>query len=250
MILYSENESKLFNLKFGRYEGVLYQPELLREHILKGQFDFVRLKILNPGDELFVLLNRTDFPFHLLDIHRIYTLDLHNYEVPAPVHPEIEFIDCDSSHSEQMKQIIVDSYMGAPMGYFRNELIEKYFPLDLQIENFASYIANNYVEQGNPGKHGWLIRMNGEYIGCTATEFMNLDSHTPYLGLLPEFRKKNLFTDVARFLQRTMKAGGCKNAIGSARLHNIASQINMERENQKYNSHDYVFMIDARKQIV
>ena len=246
MILHSENESKLFKIKFGRYEGVLDKPEALRQQILNERYDFVRVKILNPGDNLFVLLNRIGLPFHLLDIHRLYNLDLPTYDVPPPVHPEIEFIDCDGSQRALMKQIIMDSYTGAPMGYFRNELIEKYFPVDLQIENFATFIADNYIEQGNPGKHGWLIRMNGEYIGCTATEFMNLDSHTPYLGLLPQFRKNYLFTDVARFLQRSMKAGGCKNAIGSARLHNIASQINMERENQKFMSHDYVFMIDGR----
>ena len=243
MITHSEKESKLFNLKFGRYEGIMHNPQLLRHQILNEQFDFVRLKLLNPGEDLFVFLNQIGFPFHLLDIHRLYDLDLHTYDIPEMEVPEMEFVPCDGSQIEQMKQLIKDTYTEVPMGYFRSELIEKYFPVHLQIENFASHISENYFEQGNPAKHGWLIKLNEEFIGCAATEFKNEKSYTPYIGLLPHFRKKHLFTNIARYLQRAMKQGGCQYATGAARLHNIASQVNFEREGQKYVSHDYVFML-------
>ena len=146
-----------------------------------------------------------------------------------------------------MKQLVIDTYTELPMGFFQNEILEKYFPVQLQIENFASHISKKYTQQGNPGKHGWLIKFSGEFIGCAATEFKNENSYTPYIGLLPQFRQKKLFTNVARYLQQAMKDGGCQFATGAARLHNIASQINFEREGQKYISHDYVFMLDCRK---
>ena len=247
MIIHSESESKLFHIKFGRYEGVLQNPELLRQQITDEQFDFVRLKILNPGDNLFVLLNRIGFPFHLLDIHRLYNLDLHTYEIPPLELPEMEFVTYDGSQTELMKQLLKDTYSEVPMGFFRNEMLEKYFPIKLQVENFAAHIAANYLGQGNPAKRGWLIKLNGEFIGCAATEFKGENSYTPYIGLLPEYRQKHLFTNIARYLQRAMKEGGCKYATGSARLHNIASQVNFEREGQKYVSHDYVFMVCMSK---
>ncbi len=243
MIIHSENESKLFGIKFGRYEGGLSNPEAMRQQILDDRFDFVRLKIMNPGDDLFVLLHRIGFPFHLLDIHRLYNLDLHTYDIPALELPEMEFVACDGSQTEQMKQLVKDTYTEMPMGFFKNEMLEKYFPLQLQLENFAAHIAGNYQEQGNPAKRGWLVKLNGTYIGCAATEFKGENSYTPYIGLLPDYRKKHLFTNIARYLQRAMKAGGCKYATGSARLHNLASQVNFEREGQKYISHDYVFML-------
>lgn len=249
MILHSISESKLFNIKFGRYEGKLQSPEILRQQIIEEHFDFVRLKLLNPGEDLFVLLNRIGFPFHLLDIHRLYNLDLRTYHIPDLELPEMEFIPCTGSTQEHMKQLIKDTYTEAPMGYFRNELIEQYFPLHLQIENFAGHIAANYIEQGNPAKRSWLVKLNDEFIGCAATEFKGEQSYTPYIGLLPHCRKKHLFTNIARYLQRAMKDGGCIYATGAARLHNLASQVNFEREGQKYESHDYVFMIYGRRDI-
>ena len=246
MIIHSPSESKLFNIKFGRYEGVLDRPEEMYLQILGDKFDFVRLKISNPGDDLFLLLDRIGFPFYLLDIHRLYDLDLTTYEIPPMEIPEMEFTVCNGSQKEQMKQLVRDTYTESPMGFFRNEMLEKIFPVQLQIENFASYISENFVEQGNPAKRGWLIKLNNEFIGCACTEFKNLHSYTPYIGLLPQFRKKHLFTNIARYLQRAMKEGGCKFATGSARLHNIASQVHFEREGQKYTQHDYVFMLDCR----
>lgn len=247
MILHSISESQLFKLKFGRYEGKLQEPEKLRQQILEEQFDFVRLKLLNPADDLFVQLNRIGLPYHLLDIHRLYNLDLRTYDIPVLELPEMEFMPCTGATQAQMKQLIHDTYTEAPMGFFRNKLIEQYFPLPLQIENFAEHIATNYIQQGNPAKRSWLIKLNGEFIGCAATDFKGEQSYTPYIGLLPHCRKKHLFTNIARYLQRAMKEGGCVYATGAARLHNLASQVNFEREGQKYESHDYVFMIDGRR---
>ncbi len=243
MITHSEKESTLFNLRFGRYEGPVPDAVQMRQQILDGQYDFVRVKLLNPGDDLFLFLNEVGFTYHLLDIHRLYDLDLHSYEVPALELPEMEFIACNGTQQEQMKQLVRDTYTESPMGFFKSNVIDQYFPLNLQIENFATYLADNYIEEGNPGKHSWLIRLNGDFIGCAATEFKGEKSYTPYIGLLPAVRRKHLFTNVARYLQQAMKNAGCKYSTGAARLHNLASQINFEREGQKYVSHDYVFML-------
>lgn len=243
MITFSERESELFKLRFGRYEGPMYDATAMRNEILDGSYDFVRLKLTDPNGELFVHLEQVGFPYLLLDIHRLYDLDLTTYEVPAQKHPEVTFEPCDGSQKELYAQLVRDTYTELPMGFFKHALLEKYFPVQAQIENFAHYMAQHFIERGNPGKQGWLIKLNGAYIGCCATEFKGEFSYTPYIGLLPQYRKKNLFTDVARYLQRAMKEGGCRYATGAARLHNIASQVNFEREGQKYTRHDYVFML-------
>lgn len=243
MILHSEKESKLFNLKFGRYEGQVPDATAMRTEILNAGFDFVRVKLLNPGDDLFLFLDKVGFKYHLLDIHRLYDLDLHAYQVPPLDIPGMEFIACDGSQKQHMMKLVSDTYTEWPMGFFKNELIEQHFPLNLQVQNFAGHIADNYIEQGNPGKHGWLIKLNGEFIGCSATEFKGDKSYTPYIGILPHNRRKHLFTNIVRYMQQAMKDGGCRFSTGAARLHNLASQANFEREGQKYVSHDYVFML-------
>lgn len=238
----------MFNLKFGRYEGPVPNTEAMRLQIIEEQYDFVRIKLLNPGEDLFIQLNRLGLPYHLLDIHRLYDLDLTTYTVPPLELPEMEFIGNDGTNAHEVKALITATYTESPMGFFRNEMLERHFPLPLQIENFATYIATNYNQlSGNPSKRSWVIKLNGEAIGCAATEFRGQHSYTPYIGLLPQYRKKHLFTNIARYLQQAMKDAGCHYATGSARLHNIASQVNFEREGQKYTSHDYVFMIAGRK---
>ncbi|MFM2307261.1 MAG: hypothetical protein RLZZ367_1930 [Bacteroidota bacterium] len=247
MVIYSDKESLLFNVKFGRYEGVLTDPIALRDEIIQGGYDFVRVKLLNPGDDLFVRLNRIGLPYHLLDIHRLYELDVTTYTVPPLELPDMQFIPVTAANATTLKQLITDTYTEWPMGFFRNEMLEQYFPLQLQLENFATYISSGFIElTGNPGKRSWILKLNGDIIGCAATEFRGDYSYTPYIGLLPQYRKKHLFTNIARFIQLTIQQAGCRIAAGSARLHNMASQFNFEREGQKYTSHDYVFMIDAR----
>jgi hypothetical protein len=247
MVIYSDKESLLFNVKFGRYEGVLTDPIALRDEIIQGGYDFVRVKLLNPGDDLFIQLNRIGLPYHLLDIHRLYTLDITTYNVPPLELPDMKFIPVTAANASVLKQLIADTYTEWPMGFFRNEMLEQVFPRHLQIENFAAYIATNYLDvSGNPSRRSWVIQLNGDTIGCAATDFKGQDSYTPYIGLLPQYRKKHLFTNIARYLQQTMKDSGVRYTTGSARLHNLASQVNFEREGQKYTSHDYVFMLDAR----
>lgn len=243
MIVYSEAESLLFKVKFGRYEGALPHSDFFREQILRDKYDFVRIKIVNPDEHLFETLHKIRIPYHLLDIHRLYDLDLANYEVPISELPEMKFIEVNASKSAEMKNMIVNTYSGSPMGYFRYEMIERYFPIQAQVQNFADYISYNFVELSNPGKRGWLVQLNNTLIGCIATEFKNQHSYTPYIGLLPEYRKKHLFTHIAHFVQRSLKVAGCRYATGSARLHNLASQVNFERVGQKFTSHDYVFML-------
>lgn len=248
MVIYSEKESLLFNVKFGRYEGMLTDAEALRNSVLQGGYDFVRLKLLNPGDDLFIQLNRIGLPYHLLDIHRLYNLDLTTYTVPPLEVPDMQFVPVTGTNAATLQQLITDSYTESPMGFFRNDMLEQVFPLQLQIENFASYISTHYHDvTGNPSRRSWIIQLQGDTIGCAATDFKGENSYTPYIGLLPQHRKKHLFSNIARYLQQTMKDAGCRYATGSARLHNLASQVNFEREGQKYTSHDYVFMIDARR---
>lgn len=242
-IVFSEKESALFNLRFGRYEGSKFNTQELVAEIKAKQLDFVRLKIIGADESLFSWLNETQEPWHLLDIHRYYWLD--TLETPVVLKNDLQLtltlntIDTVST----MHQLVCNTFSEMPMGFFKHHLIQKYFPIELQRQNVAQYISTQYTDSSNPGKQSWLIKQNGKLVGCGATNFLPDEAYTVYIGLLPEHRKKSLYDNVINLMQYTIQQNGARYITGSARLHNLSSQAVFERQNERYTRHDYVIML-------
>lgn len=233
----------MFGVVFGRYEGALADTAALAKEIEKGEYDFVRLKITDAKEDLFIKLHELDTPYQLIGIIRQYTVDVQQYTPRAIENKDIEFIPYTLEKKTLLKNLIKSSYDELPMGYFKNEVLDKYFTRDLQIENFAEYIATRFAGSTMPGNLTWIIKYEGLYAGCIAMQCMENETYTHYIGLLPEARKKSIFYDIIRFIQLTTRQAGLTWASGGARLNNLASQIVFERENSHYKYHDYIVML-------
>lgn len=243
MILYSEQESHLFKVKFGRYEGTLDNPAALKQEIVEQQYDFVRIKIHGAGDDLFIRLNALDIPYHLLDIHRYYSLDYTQTPVPAPVASDMELFRNEGQLTGEIHDMILQSFDEHPMGFFRHETLEHYFPVELQKQNIARYISSQYIQPTNPGRQAWLIKVNGVNAGCGSTEFKGEEAYTTYIGLLPEYRRQSYYREVIHRMQYEIQQSGARYCTGSARLHNLSSQWVFEKQGERYTRHDYVVML-------
>jgi|GEM_PF-4269411 len=243
MIIHSERESALFGFKFGRYEGELNEPELLLNEINKGGYDFVRIKVLNAEEDLFLNIEKMGLPYRLLDIHRYYTLDFKKTPLAKPAESPMQLIRNEGQLTAHVHQLVTDTFTELPMGYFRYPEIEQYFPKHLQLQNLAEYISTSYQSTYNPGRQAWVITYNGEAIGCSSTEFKGAEAYTTYIGLLPQYRQKSHYAEVIRQMQYLIQEAGCQYCTGSSRLHNLASQAVFEREGERYSRHDYVFML-------
>ncbi|MCS6935831.1 MAG: GNAT family N-acetyltransferase [Chitinophagales bacterium] len=243
LLTYSENESRLFGVRFARYEGPLPDCTAMREEVHYQQLDFVRLKITHADDTLFARLHELGFPWHLLDIHRYYWLDTHQRPIVLHNGSGLSLRQHTTSTFAAMQQIVAETFSEMPLGYFRHPVIEKYFPLPLQIKNVSCHIASEFTQTTNPGKQAWFIEKDGQTIGCGATNFMPEEAYTVYIGLLPQHRKKNLYDDVINLMQYTIQQNGARYITGSARLHNLSSQAVFERQGERYLRHDYVIML-------
>jgi hypothetical protein len=242
-IVYSQSESDIFGVKFGRYEGALEDTETLLREIREFEYDFVRLKIINADENIFVRLNELEIPYQLLGIIRQYTINVKEKTPKAIESTDIEFEPYTIDKKQLLKNLIKSSYDELPMGYFKNEVLDKFCNRSAQLENFADYIATKFTDSYIPGNCTWLIKCADEYAGCIATQFMADESYTHYIGLIPETRKKSLFYDITRFMQITTKQAGLTWASGGARLNNIASQVVFEREGCHYKHHDYIIIL-------
>ncbi len=243
MIFFSEQESQLFKVRFGRYEGILESLSELRSEIISAKYDFVRIKLKDPGNNLFVRLHELNFPFQLLDIHRFYSRDFQEFPASKPTNSPVHLIRHEGSLSEEIKHMVLQTFDEHPMGFFTNEVVEKYFPVSLQLQNVAEYIATHHCHTINPGKQSWLIKVNDEMAGCSSTVFLGDEAYTTYIGLLPQYRKKSIYAEVIAAMQYEIEQSGARYCTGSARLHNLSSQSVFERQGEKYIRHDYVLML-------
>lgn len=242
-IQFSEKESTLFNVRFARYEGPIFNTSELIAEIKAQQLDFVRLKITAANESLFAWLNETQVPWHLLDIHRYYWLDTHHTPVVLKNDSQLTLIPNTNDTIGYMHQMVCNTFSEMPMGFFKHHLIDKYFPVELQRQNVAQYISTQYIDSSNPGKQSWQIKQKEQIVGCGATNFLPGEAYTVYIGLLPEHRKKSLYDDVINLMQYTIQQNGARYITGSARLHNLSSQAVFERQHERYTRHDYVVML-------
>jgi hypothetical protein len=250
MLIHSLRESQLFNVKFGRYEGEADNLHDLATQIKEQQFDFVRMKIVGGDANLFMQMNALGFPYHLLDIHRYYWRDFEETPAVAPVASNMVLQRNEGQLTREIEEMVLHSFDENPMGYFRNEELEKYFPVHLQRQNVAEYISQNYKDTTNPGRQCWLIKIDGVNAGCGSTDFKPGEAYTTYIGLLPPYRKRSYYTEVIARMQYEIQQAGARYCTGSARLHNLSSQSVFERQHERYLRHDYVFMLMPRLSMV
>lgn len=249
MLVYSARESQLFNLKFGRYEGALENvPELISQ-IKDQQLDFVRMKITGGNADLFMRMNAFGYPYHLLDIHRYYWRDYRETPAVEPISSSMQLERNEGQLTAEIAEMILQSFDEHPMGFFRNEELEMFFPVEVQRRNVAEYISENYKDVTNPGRQSWLIKVDGVNAGCGSTEFKGEEAYTTYIGLLEPYRKKSFYVEVIARMQYEIQQAGARYCTGSARLHNLSSQSVFERQGEKYLRHDYVFMLMPRLSI-
>jgi ribosomal protein S18 acetylase RimI-like enzyme len=239
---YSKIESELFGVKFGRFEGKVEELLAQAAIIQSDQFDFIRAKLLQPNHDLFAQLTKLNRSYHLLDIHRHYSLDTQQHPVALHANNQIELKLCTAADKSILYDLVINTFTDAPLGYFAHPVMEQFFPLDEQLHNFATYM-NTVYDATNANKKAWRIEAEGKTIGCCSTDFKGEEAYTTYIGLLPEFRKMSLYRHVINRMQVEIQQAGARYITGSARLHNLASQATFEKEAEQYTHHDYVFML-------
>jgi len=242
VVEYSTAESDLFGVKFGRFEGKM-EELLAQEAIIQSdQFDFIRAKLLQPNYDLFAQLSKLNRPYHLLDIHRHYSLDTLRQSVALHAQNPISLEPCGDASKDKLYDLVTKTFTDAPLGYFAHPMIDKFFPIDKQLHNFASYMTSVYTGT-NVHKKAWYIAVDETIIGCCSTDFKGEEAYTTYIGLLPQYRKLNLYRQIINRMQVEIQQAGARFITGSARLHNLASQATFEKEAERYTHHDYVFML-------
>jgi hypothetical protein len=244
MIEFSERESRLFDLRFGRatIDSDFHQWADVQKACRDMRLDYLRLKIVNPDSDFLARFDTMASKADLMGIIRLYKIIMKEATCQHP-NPIADFRMVSVENKELLKRLLIETYTDVPFGYFQYPEITKNFPLDIQLENIGSYIADHFSGT-EEGKEAYIGYLDGKPIECFASDFRDgATATTLYAGILKEHRDNDLFKDMIRFFKNLCYKKGMTKSICGARQENLSSQHAMEKEGSICYGYEWVYMI-------
>ena len=248
MIEFSERESKLFDLRFGRatVHSDFNNLDTIIEQSKAVDLEYLRVKIVDPDSQFLAKLSLIEPRAYLTGIIRLYKGKV-ELSPDTYFNPDLTFKKVELSEKQQFKDLVRDVYTGLPMGYYQYpELMEK-FPLHLQLENISSYFSD-YFSGSDPAREAYIGYVKGEPVTCFALDFSNTKvASCLYAGVVQSYRSKGVFRDIIRQMCMLTHGRGIKQLTAGARLENVSSQYGMSKEIGICYGHEWVYILCFKK---
>jgi hypothetical protein len=248
MMEFSERESKLFNLRFGR--ATIHSDLDTLDEVIKqsraNNLDYLRLKVTDPDSHFLSRLSSIGHRAYLTGIIRLYkgTVELSPSEV---FNPDLLYKKVDFSQKEIFKDFISSVYADYPLGYFQYPELSERFPLDLQLQNISSYFAD-YFSGTYTDREAYMGYVHDEPVTCFVLDFnIAKVASCLYAGVVQPYRSKGVFRDIIRQMCQITHARGIRQLIAGARLENVSSQYGMSMEIGICYGHEWVYIIGFDK---
>lgn len=230
-ITHSQIESEIFQFKVGRCEEENIDSKKLLDTILENKFDFVRLKIPASNELISNELVKLGFPFFFSGSIRRYKVNVPEFPVDPYVNKDVEFELYDGSQYNILREILIDTWLRYPLGYFRspflNQIIKKEQEIECVIKYYDKY--NNY--KTNPKNSIWFLKLKNEYVGFLALNIIDENViESNIAGIHSKYQGMGLFHDVLRFIRNYSNERSIKWFYCGARSENVYSQRTFEKE--------------------
>ena len=206
---FSEQESSISGLRIGRTD-ILKNFDYLKlvDEIFDLKLDVCRLKIDLSNPEIYILLNKLNFPFHTYSFIIEQKLDLKFIDKPFDL--EIDIQEYRVEKKEELLQLIRKIQQAEKFNvYYENEWFNSLFPENVLNEIIADY-QTTFDNSINKNRHCFLAYDEQKLIGyCTLTTNETFGDAV-LVGIIPEYRSKNIFKDLIRVQINKSKEVGCE----------------------------------------
>lgn len=248
MMEFSERESKLFNLRFGR-ATIHSDSNNLKEVIEKSKaldLDYLRVKIVNPDSHFLANLSQIEPHAYLMGIIKLYKRRPGKDHEPYG-NPDLVFKKVTEGDKHMFKEFVKSIYVGYPMGYYQYPDLNASFPLDLQLENISSYFSD-YFSGADDNKEAYIGYVDGQPVTCFVMDFGDPKvASCLYAGVIQTYRSKGVFKDAITYLTSLADARGIRQVIAGGRLENLSSQYGMAKDIGICYGHEWVYMLSFKK---
>ncbi len=251
MIEYSNQESKIFGVPFGRLniDENFTDWNVLKNEIEQSPCKYIRVKIKNPLaaqlDELFRLTPKV----HLLEILRVYRSEDLRITPFENAHSDLIKEKVTEENKHQLEQIILDTYDDIPFGNYTPKSIQDIFPKEKQLAGIIAYFKEFYAGK-DPDKVAYLYKnQDGKILGCVVSDYFNNNindngTYSYYVGVARDERNKGIQYKIVNFIKYYIAERGYAFLDGSTRLSNLYSARTMEKIGCKCIRYDWIYLLE------
>ena len=247
MIEFSERESKLFDLRFGRttipsdfndWDKILQQSKAL-------DLDYLRIKVVDPDSGFLATLPTIPHRIYLTGIIKLFKKKVE--ENPQPYsNPDHIYKKVSPDEKQLFKDLVKEVYTGSPMGYFQYPELNERFPLPLQMENISSYFADHF-SGSDQNKEAYIGYRDGVPVSCFVVDFIEPKIVSClFAGVIQKYRSMGVFGDASSYLAQVAHERGVRQIVAGARLENISSQYSLSKVGYFY-GHEWVYIMGFNK---
>ena len=248
MIEFSERESKIFDLRFGRatIHSDFNNLDTIIEQSKAHDLDYLRVKIVDPDSQFLAKLSEIEPRVYLTGIIRLYKgkveLSPNSY-----FNPDLVFKKVEPADKQVFKDLVKEVYTGLPMGYYQYPELMVKVPLHLQLENISSYFSD-YFSGVDTAREAYIGYVNDQPVTCFVLDFSNAKvASCLYAGVVQSYRSRGVFRDIIRQMCMLTHARGIKQLTAGARLENVSSQYGMSKEIGICYGHEWVYILSFKK---
>jgi acyl dehydratase/ribosomal protein S18 acetylase RimI-like enzyme len=217
-IIYSESESKRFNMKV--YRGIVedVNVKLLKKIILQNEIDILIFSIKSEKNEQIPALDRLGFPYLQADTLVYYYLDLEKYQIKELRNKDLEFQILTKKNDQVLDSLVDEIFSGYTNHYNSNPYLSK----QSINESYKEWVRGFLSNEG--GKTCYLVKKDGVNAGFATVTAQDGVGEGVLYGVLPSFSGMGIYSDIIRFTQKELKNQGCKEMKVSTQVQNYAVQ--------------------------
>jgi hypothetical protein len=248
MMEFSERESQLFRLKFGRatIHSDAHNLEAVIAQSKAYDLDYLRVKIVNPDSHFQHHLSRVAPRSYLMGVIKLYKRRPGKDHEPLS-NPDLVFRRVTPETKGRFKDFIKSIYQGYPMGYYRYPELDESFPLDLQLENISSYFAD-FFSGAEDTREAYVGYMDGQQVACHVMDFGDPKvANCLYAAVVQTHRSRGVFKDAITHLTTLADERGIRQVVAGGRLENLSSEYGMAKDIGICYGHEWVYILSFKK---
>jgi hypothetical protein len=245
LVTFSETETRIMGLKFGRYNTPFVDSEQLKRNIEEQKYDVVRVKTDCADEYAALKLHQTGYPSYFNGGVRRYRVNCVEAPLPPFTQPDINFELYVGQHQNILEEIMNDSCGDYPLGYYRTPGLNERITKQMESKCLFEFYAKNNDNALFKNSYLWFMKLGEAYVGFIAlnvyTEKDMVDS--TLAGFLKAYQGMGLFPNILRHIRQFCRDSNLTYFCCGARNENMYSQKAFEKDFMKCEGVEYIFHV-------
>ncbi len=206
-----------YNIARGNHQSIVDAGQLVSD-LQQHQIDVLKLSLSNTPAHLYQQLDALQLPYYVLGMVIEFKAIFKQEPIPY-VNKEVSFEEYLGMDETAFKQLVTTIFSEVAGSYYTNP----HLPLTNAAQLNATCLAEYLCKQNSSydaDKYTHLVYLKGALAGFITSYKKGTGGGVTYAGVLPQFARKALFTDMISFIQNYGKSIGQQWGVFHGQLQN------------------------------